>query len=102
MKTGSAIKAFCEMLETDEGMRVAIHANIAMAFDDCYHQYKSFYKIDKPSAKDIRIISNSASEYFLRLITKDDKKNNSGADGMVALGLDLIEIIKEQKNIFRD
>jgi len=99
MRTGFAIKAFSKMLKKDKGMREAIHANIAMAFDDCYHQYRSLNKVTKPSARDIRIISNSASEYFLRLISDDKKKSNTNADGMVALGLDLIEIIKEQEKI---
>ncbi len=87
-------------LKKDKELRQVYKANIAMAFDDCYHQYVAQNKISKPSAKDIRIIANSASEYFIRLLIDDTKQDDSGADGMVALAVNMSKIIKEEEKEF--
>lgn len=81
-----------EDLKTDKQLREAFHANIAMAFKDAY----SIHMRDKrnPTRKDIHIVANAASDYFLNILTDEHPKDN-GADGMAALSIGIHESLKK-------
>ena len=60
--TGKAVAHIVEQLKSDEGYYISWQANIAMAFQDCYH-----WAEDK---QDIHKIANDAAEHFLKLLMR--------------------------------
>ncbi len=68
MKLGKAMNVVCDELKNDEEYRRSWSANIAMAFKDNYGQYKKETGKTTLNNKDIHIVANRASEYFLSLL----------------------------------
>lgn len=68
------IEKLVEALKSDENLRLAYRANIAMAFKDEYYRTRKALNKRAMSMWDIHVIANQAAENFLTLLcSKRDK-----------------------------
>ena len=69
------IEELVEALESDEMLRLAYRANIAMAFKDEYYRTRKVLNKRAMSMWNIHVIANQAAENFLTLLCSKPEKS---------------------------
>jgi hypothetical protein len=94
--TSGAIKVLVEALKRDEGYKMSWLANIAMAFQDEFQEWKDHLKVELPFHLDIHRISNNAAERFLDALLMASEEKAGGTESLDELNDDGIRRPQEE------
>lgn len=92
------IKKLQDALKTDAGYRIGWVANIAMAFNDAHRIYQKHTGRRCSSRKDLWIVSNAASNYFIDLLSNNMKAGKG--DGAYKLTSSIISYLAKSEKEF--